>query len=163
MIVRLSKLLATKIREIELPALPPHPNPIADWSAHLFTVRRAQYILITNGATLYSAVIFRKGITTYGAFLKRMVDAIREVMAADGLSSAYENLVVPEASQISLSKAINRSLTGSMNEFIFYARMFLQEDDMSPFEISFRLNDTIMKSIKYQRPRAAFRAIVMSR
>jgi hypothetical protein len=145
------------------PALPPHPNPVADWSAHLFTVRRAQYILITDGATLYSAVTFRKGITTYGAFLKKMMDAIREVMASDGLSSANENLIAPEAGRISFWKAVNRSLTGSMNEFILHARMFLQDEGISPFEISLRLNDTIMKSIKYQRPRAAFKAMVMSK
>jgi hypothetical protein len=88
MIVGLSKLLATKIREIDLPALPPHPNPVADWSGHLFTVHRAQYILITNGATLYSAVIFRKGIVTYDAYLKKMMNAIREVMVSDGLLPA---------------------------------------------------------------------------
>jgi hypothetical protein len=72
-------------------------------------------------------VTFRKGITTYGVFLKRMMDAIREVMASDGLLPAYEHLVAPEAGRISFSKAVNRSLTGSMNEFIFYARMCLQK------------------------------------
>ena len=35
----------------------------ADWSAHLFTAERTQYILISNTASLYSMVMFGRGIT----------------------------------------------------------------------------------------------------
>ena len=48
MIIRLAASLAKKIKETDLPILPPDPNPFAEWAARLFTADRAQYILITN-------------------------------------------------------------------------------------------------------------------
>jgi len=55
MIFRLSRKLATKIKTGPKICAPPDPNPFADWSAHLFTANRAQYIVITNTASLYRA------------------------------------------------------------------------------------------------------------
>jgi hypothetical protein len=48
MIFRLSQKLAKKLKEGTLPPLPLDENPYADWSAHLFTADRTQYILLTN-------------------------------------------------------------------------------------------------------------------
>jgi uncharacterized protein DUF6933 len=33
--------------------LPADANPFADWSAHLFTAERVQYLMLTNTASLY--------------------------------------------------------------------------------------------------------------
>lgn len=60
MIVRLTEKLAKKIKESGLVTLSANANPFADWSARVFTADRAQYILITNTATLYSRVIYGK-------------------------------------------------------------------------------------------------------
>lgn len=46
MIFRLSRKLAAKLKEGSLPSLPLDENPYADWSAHLFTADRTQYIII---------------------------------------------------------------------------------------------------------------------
>jgi len=56
MIFRLSQKLATKLKEGSLPEVPLDENPYADWSAHLFTADRAQYIIVTNTRALYSVV-----------------------------------------------------------------------------------------------------------
>jgi len=159
MIIRLTNTLAKKIKETDLPLLPPDPNPFADWAARLFTAGRAQYILITNSASLYSVVIYGRGITDGNAFLHGMTDMMRDVMEKDGLRLIYEKRVAPQTARVSFSKAVNRSVTGSMNEFAFYAKWHLIRDEMSPYDVSFLLNKTPMSYLKYRYPRDAFQSI----
>ena len=58
----------------------------------------------------------------------------------------------------------NRSITGSMNELIRYTEWWLIEG-VSPHDVSFRLNDTLMsasatkESQGYGRPREAFKLL----
>lgn len=58
MIFRLSQRLAAKLKEGSLPSLPLDENPYADWSAHLFTADRTQYIIIYHHS---SSVMNRAG------------------------------------------------------------------------------------------------------
>ena len=55
-------------------SLPADDNPFADGSTHLFSADRTQYILISNTASLYSMVMFGKGITDGGQFLDRITN-----------------------------------------------------------------------------------------
>jgi len=61
MILRLSQKLCTKIKAGPLPAMPLDENPYGDWSCHLFTADRTQYIITTNTKSLYSCVMYGKG------------------------------------------------------------------------------------------------------
>jgi hypothetical protein len=54
MIFRLTHKLAKKIRIAPLQNLPPDRNPFIDWTAHLFTAERVQYLIVTNTTSLYS-------------------------------------------------------------------------------------------------------------
>ena len=69
MIFRLSQTLNAKIRAGAVPTLPLDENPFADWSAHLFVVHRAQYILLSNTRSLYSTVIYIKRIHNANNFI----------------------------------------------------------------------------------------------
>ena len=57
MIFRLSQKLNAKIKVGALSVVPLDENPYADWSAHLFTVDRTQYIILSNTKSLYSTVL----------------------------------------------------------------------------------------------------------
>jgi hypothetical protein len=70
MIFRLSQKLNAKIEVGTLPTLPLDDNPFADWSARLFFVDRMQYILLSNTKSLYSTVMYGKGITDEGRFVE---------------------------------------------------------------------------------------------
>jgi len=74
MIFRLSQKLNAKIKAGTLRALPLGENPFADWSAHLFAADRTQYILLSNTKSLYSTVLYGKGITN---------DSHRRVLAVE--------------------------------------------------------------------------------
>ena len=63
MIFRLSQKLKTKFKVGNLPTLPLHENPYADWSAHLFLADRTQYVILSNTKSLYSIVMYGKALT----------------------------------------------------------------------------------------------------
>jgi hypothetical protein len=159
MIIRLSDKLARKIREADLPSAPLDPNPFADWTARLFIAERTQYILASNTASLYSAVFYGKGITDDNRFIHGVIDSIRDIMRHDGLDQAYERCLAPETGQALFSKTINRSVISSMNEMIFRAKWHLADDEMSPFDVALRLNETPMSYVKYRYPRDVFAAM----
>ena len=159
MIFRLSQKLAKKIKEASSQSLPPDPNPFADWSCHLFTADRTQYILVTNTASLYSVVMYGKGITTDYEFIDRVVECIREFMHYDGQDFIYRKFVAPASGAVRFSKALNRSITGSMNDLVYHAKMWLTERELSPHDTSFKLNEIPFSSLKYQFPREVFKAL----
>jgi hypothetical protein len=87
MILRLSQKLNTKIKAGTLKALPLDNNPFADWSSHLFKADRTQDILISNTPSLYSCVLYGKGITNDSVFIERVLSSLREFMEDDGQSN----------------------------------------------------------------------------
>ena len=115
MIFRLSQKLSAKIEEGTLPGLPLDVNPFADWSASLFVADRAQYILLSNTRSLYSTVMYGKGITNDGYFIERALSNIREFMEADGQEFIYHRFIVPATASVRFAKAVDRSVTGSTN------------------------------------------------
>ena len=164
MIFRLSQKLATKIKEGGLATLPPHENPFVDWSAHLFVADRTQYILVSNTKSLYSVVMFGKGITDDNQFIQRSLSNVREFMEADGQEFVYHRFIVPATVSVRFAKALDRSVTGSMNDMIRHATCWLAEGDISPFDIGFRLNEIPMSALTtngspYGIPRKAFKAL----
>ena len=80
MILRLSQKLNTKIKAGKLTDMPPDENPYADWSCHLFTADRTQYIILSNTASLYSCLMYGKGITDDNRLIERALSTIREFM-----------------------------------------------------------------------------------
>ena len=95
MIFRLSQKLNTKIKAGTLPALPLDKNPFADWSAHLFVADRTQYILLSNTKSLYSTVIYGKGITDEGLFIEPAMSSLRDFMRHDGQEFVYRSFIAP--------------------------------------------------------------------
>ncbi len=165
---RLSQKLNAKIKAGILSAQPPHENPFADWSAHLFVADRTQYILLSNTKTLYSTVMYGKGITNDSHFIERALSSIREFMQDDKQEPVYRRFIVPASNTVRFAKALERSVTGSMNELVDFATSWLADGELSPHDVGFKLNDFLLsaislsKSDKYSTPREAFNALVSS-
>jgi len=159
MIFRLSHKLAKKLRISSLKPAPADPNPFADWSAHLFTADRAQYVILTNTLSLYSTVIYGRGITDDSQFLDRALSSMREFMVDDGQEFIYRRFITPSSSTVRFAPALNRSVTGSMNDLVDEAQMWLTEGELSPFDTSFKLNEMPMSFLDYRMPRDAFRLL----
>ncbi len=159
MILRLAHNLAKKIKETDLPVLPSDPNPYADWAARLFAADRSQYILITNSVSLYSVVIYGRGVADGNALIDKMMDMLRDVMDADGNRLLYEKQIAPQHASVSFSKAVARSVTGSMNDLVIQAKAHLVRNEISSYDLSFRLNEVPMAYLNHRHPRDAFQSM----
>lgn len=168
MIFRLSQKLAKKLKTAATDSLPLDENPYADWSAHLFTADRTQYIILTNTRSLYSVVMHGKGNTNDSQFVERALNNIREFMEDDGQAFVYRRFIAPASGTVRFGKTLNRSVTGSMNELIDFAKPWLTED-MSPHDVGFKLNDVLLSALAtkespgYGKPREAFKLLADNR
>jgi len=164
MILRLSQKLNAKIRAGRLPEMPLDGNPYADWSCHLLSADRTQYIILCNTASLYSCVMYGRGITDDCTFINRALDAIREFTADDGEQFIYQRFIAPESGTVSFAKGLNRSVTGSINDHVQAAKLMLA-DDIAPCDVGFRLNETPMSALvdsegrRYGHPKDVFRRL----
>jgi len=153
MIIRLTQKLAVKLGEAPASTLPRDPNLFADWTANLFTANRVQYIILVNSATLYSVIMYGRGVTDGGIFIDRALSALRDFMTDDDLPFFFHRFIVPQSATVSFSKTGDRSLLGSINDLVACAKIHLGEYDDSPFGAAKRLNDMPMKFLGYQFPR----------
>ena len=166
MILRLSQKLNTKIKAGKVTEKSLDENPYADWSCHLFTADRTQYVIMSNTKSLYSCVMYGKGITDDSRFIERALSTIREFMEDDGQAFAYQRFIAPASGTVSFAKALNRSVTGSVNELIKFAEHWLVEGEISPHDVGFKLNDILLsalatgKSHGYGKPNEAFKRLV---
>jgi hypothetical protein len=162
MIFRLSQKLGQKIKVKPSERLPLDANAFADWSAHLFTAARAQYVILTNTPSLYSVLMVGRGIANEGQFVDRALSCIEEFLAQDGQGSAYKRFIAPAASSIRFSTALNRSVVGSINDSVHVAKMMLTEDQLSLHEAASMLNQMPMSYLDYDNARGAFRSLSAS-
>jgi len=160
MILRLSQNLGRKLRVISSECVPLSENPLTDWSAHLFTADRTPYLMVTNTVCLYSAVTYARGAATDSEFIPRVLGSLRETMADDRLEETYLEQIAPSTAVVTFSRALNRSVTGSMNDLAFHARKWLTEGELSPFDTAEKLNKMPMSLLKYQSPREALLAFL---
>ena len=156
MIVRVSGRLGKKIHVNPARSLSPDPNPFADWSAHVFTADRVQYILMTNTSSLYSMVMYGRGVTDDNMFLNRITSYMSEFIRDDGFTFIFERLIAPSGARVAFSKPLNRGVIGSMNELVFQAKYLLIEEEISPYDVSLALNDVLLSYLEYSTPREAF-------
>lgn len=131
-----------------------------DWSAHLFTAQRTQYIILTNTASLYSMVMPGRGITNDRQFIRGVLSWIKEFMTIDGNKVIIEKFIEMERHDVFFSKTVDRRVAGSMNDFVFQAKVHLIEGQRSPFDVSLLLNESPMTYLGYNRPKDEFKKLL---
>ncbi|MGY6217329.1 DUF6933 domain-containing protein [Methylolobus aquaticus] len=158
-IIRLTQKLGDKIGVRPIQALPRDPNPFADWTGHLFTAHRIQYILLANTASLYSVVFFGRGLTHEGVFLARALGELRATLVGDGFRFIHQRLIVPSTDRIGFSKTNDQRVLGSINELVFQAQCHLQDPAVAPDAVTVRLNGMLLSLIGHVPPREALQAL----
>ncbi len=154
MILRFSAKLGNKIKFVPESVLPTDPNPYLDWSGHLFTANRNQCIIVVNTMSLYSVVMYGRGITDFTEFMRYWPGFLRDTMKYDGLQLIYDRIIEPAMGIFDISKALNRSVTTSINDLVAQAKIDLALHELSPMDVAQRLNtgvkrtDEGLKSIK---------------
>ena len=161
MIFRLSQKLASKLKVKKLAELPLYENEYADWSAHLFTFGRVQYIILSNTKSVYSCLMIGKGITNEKRFITSAMKTIGEFMEKEGESHKFQQFIAPSSTTVTFAKALNRSVIGLMNDHIHGTR-FLLQDKFDLNDIAIYLNKTPLSALidangrNYANPKEVF-------
>lgn len=159
MVFRFSRKMAKKIKldllDLDV-SVPLSENPFLDWTTHLFTADRTQYIIVTNTFSLLSIIFPGRGITGESEFITQTLSMMRQYMHAESFELIFERIIVPNIRQIFLSKSSDRRVTGSMNKLIDIAKYYLLYDDISPYETSRRINEIPMSYLEHATPEEAF-------
>lgn len=91
---------------------------------------RTQYIIVANTQSLCSVVMYGKGITSGSQIIERALSSIREFMEDDGQAFVYQRFVAPSSGSVRFANALDRSTTGSMNELIKFAKLWLGDGEL---------------------------------
>ena len=106
------------------------------------------------------------GITNDSHFIEHALSGIREFMSHDGHEAVYRALIAPATGTVRFGTALDRTVTGSINELIAEAKVLLADGDISPFDVGLRLNGTLLSALgrnkagTYGRPRDALKKMV---
>ena len=78
---------------------------------------------------------------------------------ADGQEFIYRRFIAPASGTVRFASALNRSVTGSINDLVYHAQFWLAERELSPFDTSFELNQIPFSSLDYDKPREEFKSL----
>lgn len=156
MILRLTAQLGKKIGITPSRVLPMDTNPYTDWTAHLFRADRTQYILLANTTSLYSVVLYGRGITNFSDFMNSAIFSIIDTLRNDGFVFIAEQLMAPNTCKAFISKSLSRTVTGSINDLVSQSKYYLEGGDLSPYHLSQKINELPFSYIDYTSPREAF-------
>ena len=151
MIFRLSQKLNNKIKAGKLSGKALDENPYADWSAHLFLAARTQYILMSNTKSMYSCVMYARVSRTTACSWTAPCTPFVNLWEDDGQSFVYQRFIAPASGTVWFAKALNRSVTGSMNELVKCAEVWLADGEMAPYEVGPKLNDFLLSALEQIR------------
>jgi hypothetical protein len=92
-----------------------------------------------------------------------MVEEIRRAFEADGFAKEFEFHVQPETDSAEFAKALNRSVTSSMNQLMYLVED-TDGDDVDWFALRAAFNDYLLSSLAqpgehYGTPEIAFRRL----
>jgi len=153
MIIRLTEKLRRKIKAPKLEYhRPVADNPFSDWTSHLFTAKRVQYIIFTHSISLYSVVMYGKGIADESSYTSRVLDELCEFMIDDRREHIYRLRIAPAAATVQFSKTGDKRVLGSINDMVFLAKVNMIEGNLPPYDVSFKLNDTPFSMLDYHIP-----------
>jgi len=166
MIFRLSQKLGRKIKAGALAELPMDENPFADWSAQMFLLDRRQCIHLCNTKSFFSTIMFGRGISDANEFIKSALSHLSELFQRYGYKSVFRQRIAPASAEVHFAKALNRSVTGSMNRLIIDATWMPGEAELSPLDMETQLNEDLLSALgdgrecSYQTPLQALKAMV---
>jgi hypothetical protein len=156
MIFRLSQNLAKKIKVSPAVGAEPSPNPYIDWTGHLFSAGRAQYVMLTNTASLLSLIFHGRGVTDDNLFVMHTLQHMKEYLSEDPFTFFFPRVIEPYANRVLFSRSVDKRVIGSMNDLIANARDHLAGSGLSPFKAAQMINGTPMSLLGFDTPERAF-------
>ncbi|QDU26350.1 hypothetical protein ETAA8_14280 [Anatilimnocola aggregata] len=123
MIFRVTVKLGDKLAVAPTQVLPLAENRFADWSAHLFTAERKQYLIVANTKSLYSVLMPARGITNDQLFVERFLECLQADLENDEVGQIFQRILQPNCGQCHFSKPLNPAVTTSLNDLVLRAKL----------------------------------------
>ena len=127
------------------------------WYANVFTAQRAQYIITTNAASLFTVVMYGSGITDGNRYIKQFLHSIGEHLLDLDMRMILERAIWPHTDVFTFCKTSDRSVLGSMNDMANVCKCILGIKKASPWDLAREINNTPYGALKYRCPVDAFR------
>lgn len=162
-IVRLSTKLAPKIKATPRDVLPLDPNPVADWSGHIFEANLAPFLIFSNSASLYSTVFSGEGIASESDFIECARRSLGEALERDGMSRYFSKFIEETAGPVQFSKPLSRSLTSTLSDLANRAKLWLAERNSSPLDTTAQLNELPLAPFGFRNPKEVLDAALKGR
>lgn len=164
MIIRLSQEMARKRKLLPLLEAPPAPDPLVDWSCREFRVGRHLFWMASHTSSLYSVLMRPQPSRTSADFARRILDQVADHAQTRGYAR-FASRLRTDRGDTRFAKALNRRVTGSINELTGFAMVFIEspEDDLKA--VSDRLNTLLFsilgkKKNDYGRPRDTLESLL---
>ena len=164
MIIRFTEKLAKKLKLGPITKIDNKPdNPYLEWYVNYFTANRVQYILVTNAASLLTIVLYGRGISDYGLFQKQFISQLGDYLREIDCEQISDRIIMSDMGPTILSKNVDKSVTGSMTRMIYFFKLKLEVNDMSPWDLTKYINTTNFNAIDFQEPNEAFKSLKLDK
>jgi hypothetical protein len=128
-------------------------TPLGDWYAHLLWIERKKCILFTNEVTLFNffALDVKKAdLADMNTFFR---ENLRRGLEAVGIIGAPASRLLLALGNITISKTNNRSVLGSMNDYAFQYRVYVETQGglhhCDTLDMISSINESPMRAIGY--------------
>lgn len=91
--------------------------------------------------------MFGRGITNDAVFIDRVLATMRGFMADDGQQFVYQRFIAPASRTVTFAESLNRSVTGSMNDLVNHAKLWLVGGEISPHDVGVKINDILLSAL----------------
>lgn len=166
MLFRPTKKLADKLKLEKLRRALPPEQIFVDWSARLVVLQRTQVLVVCHTHSMYTVIFPGAGITTPEKFVQTALQNIQRWMTEDGFQLIYINLIAPFADKPRFATALNRSVTGFMNDLEHILKAIVAQNGVVDCEFMTKYANGVLYNMKgglgnngYSKPRDKIREI----
>ncbi|MHB8580682.1 MAG: DUF6933 domain-containing protein [Ignavibacteriaceae bacterium] len=162
MILRATNKLAQKLKIKSLQKYDSKVSAFEEWYGNVFTADRVTYILFTNAFSLYSVILPGKGINNIRLFCESINFWLPEVLKEEECENMVNRFISNNSFPIDICKTINRGVLGSMNDMISNSKFYFTQYQLSPIEISKKMNEIPYSYLKYKNPLSVVKQMALS-
>ena len=131
---------------------------LGDWFANIFGVRQQRYVLLVSERSRLPILLPGRDVKHVGSHL---VDALTHVLLSLDVPALVVRRELGEMREAVIAGTNNRSVLGSMNDFVFAVRWHLyDEPDADLLAVSLRLSETPILALGGKSPDLLTREIL---
>ena len=138
------------------PVAPVVKSRVADWCVHTFPMGKEPWLIFCNTASLYPVFAKGLGVTNDETLVRRAVGMVLRVLRENGFSSQAKIIEQEVTLGVQWAPIPDRSVLGSINDFIRVADFHFDDANLTPAILSQRLGITPMTALGMNDPARAF-------